>query len=110
MEFHFPLLARVPLKGGRDIWLVLHVEVQDKGGEDFPERMFYYHSMICFKYLKRKIYEEELVDAAGDGGRKTAKRRRGVVDVVSLALLTAKRPGITSTPPLAMNSASSIRR
>ena len=86
------LLARVPLKGGRDIWLVLHVEVQDKGGEDFPERMFYYHSLICFKYLKRKIYEEELVDAAGDGGRKTAKARRGVVDVVSLALLTAKRP------------------
>jgi len=87
------LLARVPLKGGRDIWLALHVEVQDKGGENFPERMFYHHSIIRFKYLKRKKYEEELVDAAGDGGRKTAKVRKGVVDVVSLALLTAKRPG-----------------
>ena len=86
------LLARVPLKGGRDIWLALHVEVQDKGGENFPERMFYHHSIIRFKYLKRKKYEEELVDAAGDGGRKTAKVRKGVVDVVSLALLTAKRP------------------
>ena len=25
------LLAKVPVKGGRDIWLALHAEVQDKG-------------------------------------------------------------------------------
>ena len=86
------LLAKVPVKGGRDIWLALHVEVQGKGGGDFPERMFYYHSMIRFKYLKRKEYEEGAVDEAGGGGRKTARTRRGVVDVVSLAILTARRP------------------
>ena len=84
------LLAKVPVKGGRDIWLALHVEVQGKGGDDFPERMFYYHSMICFKYLKRKKYEEGV--ALESGGGSAAKKRRGVVDVVSLALLTAKRP------------------
>ena len=27
------LLAKVPVKGGRDIWLALHVEVQGKGGD-----------------------------------------------------------------------------
>ena len=48
------LLAKVPIKGGRDVWLALHVDVQGKGGGDFPERMFYYHSMIRFKYLRRK--------------------------------------------------------
>ena len=85
------LLAKVPVKGGRDIWLALHVEVQGKGGDDFPERMFYYHSMIRFKYLKRTEYEEGN-DSAGDGERKTSKTRRGVVDVVSLAILTARRP------------------
>jgi len=86
------LLAKVPVKGGRDIWLALHVEVQGKGGDDFPERMFYYHSMIRFKYLKRKEYEEGAVDEAWGGGRKTSRTRRGVVDVVSLAILTARRP------------------
>jgi len=85
------LLAKVPVKGGRDIWLALHVEVQDKGGDDFPERMFYYHSMIRFKYLKRKEYEVE--PGAESGGRRaTTKYRRGVVDVVSMAILTAPRP------------------
>lgn len=77
------LLAKVPLKGGRDVWLALHVEVQGKGGGDFPERMFYYHSMIRFRYLKRKEFDEKLPGT---------KSRRGVVDVVSLAILTALRP------------------
>ncbi len=85
------LLAKVPVKGGRDIWLALHAEVQDKGGDDFPERMFYYHSMIRFKYLKRKKFEEELESESG-GRRATTKNRRGVVDVVSMAILTAPRP------------------
>jgi len=85
------LLAKVPVKGGRDIWLALHVEVQGKGGDDFPERMFYYHSMIRFKYLKRKEYEEEPESESGEG-RVTTKNRKGVVDVVSLAILTARRP------------------
>ena len=98
------LLAKVPVKEGRDIWLALHVEVQDKGGEDFPERMFYYHSMIRFKYLKRKRYEEEQAAKASvqsDGKRKMAKERRGVVDVVSMAILT---------PPTATRCVTSIRR
>jgi hypothetical protein len=88
------LLAKVPIKGGRDVWLALHVEVQGKGGGDFPERMFYYHSMIRFKYLRRKGCEEGADEAAGNGNEveKTTRSRRGVVDVVSLAILTARRP------------------
>jgi len=106
------LLARVPLKGGRDIWLALHVEVQDKGGENFPERMFYHHSIIRFKYLKRKKYEEELVDAAGDGRRQRFARESSTSYrwPFSPPRGRGRRPGITSTPPLAMNFASSIRR
>ena len=68
------LLAKVPMKGGKNIWLALHVEVQGERGGDLPERMFFYNSMLRFKYLKKK------------------ETGRGIVDVVSLAILASRRP------------------
>ncbi|MDI9370622.1 MAG: hypothetical protein QM446_06860 [Synergistota bacterium] len=66
------ILARVPTKTGHDVWLILHVEIQGPGGGDLPERMFFYNSSLRVLHLKKR----------GD-----------VSDVVSFALLTAKRPG-----------------
>ena len=40
------ILAKVPAKTGRDIWLILHVEIQGPGGGDLPERMFHYNSSL----------------------------------------------------------------
>ena len=67
------ILARVPTQSGREVWLVLHLEIQGPGGGDLPERMFYYNSTLRVKYLKEK----------GD-----------VADAVSCAILTAKRPSL----------------
>lgn len=65
------ILARVPTTSGRDVWLVLHVEIQGPGGGDLPERLFFYNSSLRVTYLK-------------DYGDTS--------DAVSCAILTAKRP------------------
>jgi len=66
------ILAKVPTKSGRDVWLILHIEIQGAEGGDLPERMFYYNSSLRVQHLKKKLDE--------------------ITDVVSFALLTAKRP------------------
>ncbi len=66
------VLARVPVKSGRDVWLILHVEIQGPEGGNLPERMFYYNSSLRVTYLKKK---------------------EDVADAISFAILTAKRPG-----------------
>ena len=65
------ILARVPTRTGRDVWLILHVEIQGPGGGDLPERMFHYNSSLRTLHLKK---------------------RTDVADVVSFALITARRP------------------
>lgn len=66
------ILAKVPTKSGRDVWLILHIEIQGAEGGNLPERMFYYNSSLRVQHLKKKLDE--------------------ITDVVSFALLTAKRP------------------
>ena len=65
------VLARVPTKSGRDVWLILHVEIQGPEGGDLPERMFYYNSSLRVAHLKKK---------------------NDISDAISFAILTAKRP------------------
>ena len=66
------ILAKIPTKSGKDVWLILHIEIQGAEGGDLPERMFYYNSSLRVQHLKKKLDE--------------------ITDVVSFALLTAKRP------------------
>jgi len=51
------ILARVPTQSGREVWLVLHLEIQGPGGGDLPERMFYYNSTLRVKYLSGEVPE-----------------------------------------------------
>ena len=45
------LLAQVPLLSGEDPWILLHVEVQGRGGnEDFPIRMHRYRGLLEGRY------------------------------------------------------------
>jgi hypothetical protein len=66
------ILAKIPTKSGKDVWLILHIEIQGAEGGDLPERMFYYNSSLRVQHLKKKLDE--------------------ISDVLSFALLTAKRP------------------
>jgi hypothetical protein len=68
---HVDVLAQVPMKRGKDLWLVFHVEVQGAKGGNLPERMFFYNASLRLGYLKKKGH---------------------ITDVVSFAILTAKRP------------------
>ena len=58
-------LVKVPMKDGDEKWLLLHIEVQGKGGADISYRMFLYYCMLFAHYRK---------------------------NIVSLAILTARRP------------------
>ena len=46
------LLVSVPLKDGKDTWLLLHCELQGKGGGNLAERMFMYMALIFVRYVK----------------------------------------------------------
>ena len=44
-------LASVPLKSGQETWVLLHVEIQGRGGKDpFPARMHHYRCLIEGRY------------------------------------------------------------
>ena len=95
---HVDILAKVPMKRGRDIWLALHIEIQGAKGGNLPERMFFYNSAIRLKHLKKANRDDDKNehgnrdDAAENisAGKKHSKR--GITDVVSFAILTAHRP------------------
>ena len=96
---HVDILAKVPMKKPhRDIWLVLHIEVQGKKGGDLPERMFFYNSALRLKHLKKNapVKEQNAPETAAKTAAKSKKTSRitkpGVVDVVSFAILTTHRP------------------
>ncbi len=42
--------AEAPLKDSHEVWLLIHVEVQGKQEEAFPERMFIYGYRIYDRY------------------------------------------------------------
>ena len=45
------ILAEVPLCSGEDAWILLHVEIQGRGGkENFPLRMHYYRCLLEGRY------------------------------------------------------------
>ena len=50
------LLAQIPLLSGEDPWILLHAEVQGRGGnEDFPLRMHRYRGLLEGRYRKPVI-------------------------------------------------------
>jgi len=75
------LLAKVCLKSGRDIHVLLHIEIQDDDDDDFPERMFRYHSLLMARYLK-SYEDKDKVVLVNDKAE----------EIISLAILTAPRP------------------
>ena len=92
------ILVKVPMKRGRDIWLILHIEIQGAKGGDLPERMFFYNSSIRLKHLKKpgrddaENKQENSDCAEGKISAKKKQAKRGITDVVSCAILTAHRP------------------
>ena len=49
-------LVEVPLKNGSSEWVLLHIEVQSKGGRDsLPFRMFHYKSLIFAMYKRESV-------------------------------------------------------
>ncbi|NLL36572.1 MAG: hypothetical protein GX256_03500 [Fretibacterium sp.] len=58
-------LLKVPLKSGGEQWVLLHIEVQGRGGEDLSRRMMRYYCLLFAHYDK---------------------------DPVALSILTAPRP------------------
>ena len=48
-------LAKVFLKTGEEIWILLHIEVQGYHDKDFSERMFQYFYRVYDKYQKKII-------------------------------------------------------
>ncbi len=45
-------LAKVYTKAGTEEWILIHLEIQDRYGADFGERMFNYYHRILYKYKK----------------------------------------------------------
>ena len=60
-------LVQVPLKSGKNQWVLLHVEVQGKGGEDISQRMILYCSLIFAHYRKMPVALAILTDKRPSG-------------------------------------------
>ena len=95
---HVDILAKIPMKRGSDIWLVLHIEIQGEKGGNLPERMFFYNSAIRLKHLKKantdtdKDEQKNEEDATEKISARKKRLKLGITDVVSFAILTAHRP------------------
>ncbi|MBQ7560624.1 MAG: hypothetical protein IJS99_02150 [Synergistaceae bacterium] len=48
-------LLKIFLKEGGEEWVLLHIEIQDKGGEDFALRMFRYYCLLFTHYNKNPV-------------------------------------------------------
>ncbi|MBR0203680.1 MAG: hypothetical protein IJQ56_04865 [Synergistaceae bacterium] len=55
-------LVQVPLKSGRNQWVLLHIEVQGKGGEDISFRMMLYCCLIFAHYQRMPVALAILTD------------------------------------------------
>src|SRR5215469_16193089 len=45
-------LVKVWQSGGRETWVLIHIEVQGQRDRAFPKRMFVYHSRLFDKYAR----------------------------------------------------------
>ncbi len=48
-------LLKIPLKDGGEQWVLLHIEVQGRGGEDLSRRMMRYYCLLFAHYDKNPI-------------------------------------------------------
>ena len=48
-------LVEVPLKNGMSEWILLHIELQARGGDNLPFRMYYYKSLIFAMYKRESV-------------------------------------------------------
>lgn len=55
-------LVQVPLKSGKNEWVLLHIEVQGKGGEDISFRMILYCCLIFAHYRRMPVALAILTD------------------------------------------------
>ena len=55
-------LVQVPLKSGKDQWVLLHIEVQGKGGENISFRMILYCCLIFAHYRRMPVALAVLTD------------------------------------------------
>ena len=55
-------LVQVPLKSGKNEWVLLHIEVQGEGGEDISYRMILYCCLIFAHYRRMPIALAILTD------------------------------------------------
>lgn len=66
-KYNVDLLVEVPLKDGANEWVLLHLEVQGRGGESLPLRMYRYKSLI-FCMFEREPAALALVTDKRPGG------------------------------------------
>lgn len=57
-------LIKVWLKGGQELWVLCHLEVQGRPERDFPERMFIYYYRLRDRYQKSIISIAILTDSS----------------------------------------------
>ena len=55
-------LVEVPLKNGTCEWILLHIELQGRGGESLPFRMFHYKALIFAMYKRESAALAILTD------------------------------------------------
>ena len=67
-------LVQVPLKSGRNEWVLLHIEVQGEGGEDISFRMILYCCLIFAHYRRMPVALAILTD------KRPLKEKPGVFD------------------------------
>ena len=48
-------LLKIFLKDGGEEWVLLHIEIQNKGGENFALRMFRYYCLLFIHYKKNPV-------------------------------------------------------
>ncbi len=55
-------LVKVWLKGGQEVWVLIHVEVQSQEEKDFGERMYVYNYRTFDRYNRRVVSLAVLAD------------------------------------------------
>ena len=60
-------LVELPLKSGKNKWILLHIEVQGKGGEDISYRMVLYCCLIFAHYRRMPVALAILTDKRPSG-------------------------------------------
>jgi hypothetical protein len=60
------LLAKLWQHSGEEQWLLIHVEVQARKQEQFPERMYLYHTLLFLRHRRPIISMAILTDSSAD--------------------------------------------